>query len=672
MDTLNNIKTSTKLLGSFAIICILLLLIGMVGFTNMKSINDGVETMYAENLLPVSDLGDINKLLYAIQGDAYRMFSLPGDKASIKQTISEEIVMVNGFIKSYQDAIGGSVNTTEFAAFEQAWNDYQLSLKNYINLVDFGDESGARAAIRSDSEFSQKRKAVGTAIEQLVQSHIDNAHETNRSSAAHFQTAWITILVVSLVSIALALIMGWLLTQSFNLPIRVMTNALGKIQNGIISNDTSEEVKKKLFSRKDEFGRAISALANVEYYLLDMSNVAEKIAANDLSVQFNPKCEQDLLGNTFKTMVTNLREIAGNVSHYANNVSAAAGQLNNAASDASQATSQIATTIQQVARGTAQQSESVNKTASSIEQMTRAIDGVARGAQEQATATNKASTITAQLSTAISQVAGNAQAVVEQAAQASRAAREGTQKVENTLKGMQTIKTSVNASAVKVQEMGSRSDQIGDIVTTIEDIASQTNLLALNAAIEAARAGEAGKGFAVVADEVRKLAERSSSSTKEIAALIKTIQITVAEAVEAMKEGSLEVERGVVMANDAGTALGAILQAAEAVNEQAKQAATAAQQMSTSANELVAAVDSVSAVVEENTAATEQMAAGSSEVTQAIENIASVSEENSAAVEEVSASAEEMSAQVEEVTASASELANLARQLQEVVSRFNL
>ncbi len=304
--------------------------------------------------------------------------------------------------------------------------------------------------------------------------------------------------------------------------------------------------------------------------------------------------------------------------------------------------------------------------------MAHAIDGVARGAQEQAGATNKAATITAQLSSAIEQVAGNVQAVVQQSTLASDAARQGTLKVENTLTGMQNIKQRVGVSAEKVQEMGSRSDQIGDIVVIIEDIASQTNLLALNAAIEAARAGEAGKGFAVVADEVRKLAERSSSATKEIGSLIKSIQKTVSEAVSAMDEGGKEVERGVTMANEAGSSLKDILKANEAVNQQAEQAAAAAEEMSASAGELVSAVDSVSAVVEENTAATEQMSAGSSEVTQAIENIASVSEENSAAVEEVSASAEEMSAQVEEVTASAQTLADLARQLQDVVKQFKL
>jgi methyl-accepting chemotaxis protein len=220
--------------------------------------------------------------------------------------------------------------------------------------------------------------------------------------------------------------------------------------------------------------------------------------------------------------------------------------------------------------------------------------------------------------------------------------------------------------------MGDRSDQIGAIVETIDDIASQTNLLALNAAIEAARAGEHGKGFAVVADEVRKLAERSSVATKEIGGLIKGIQKTVNEAVVAMSESAGEVEVGVTQANNAGHALESIVAAADAVYQQADQATKAAEKMNLAANELVTAVDSVSAVIEENTAATEEMSAGAHEVTQSIENIASVSEENSASVEEVSASAEEMSAQVEEVSAAATSLEEMAQALQEVVSQFKL
>lgn len=460
----------------------------------------------------------------------------------------------------------------------------------------------------------------------------------------------------------------WAMGFTVALPLARLRAAAIKMAEG----DTQEIALGDLIQRDDEIGEVGRAFDQLSHYFAEIAQASQKVAAGDLTVTVRSRSERDHLGSSISAMIHSLREIITSLAQNATNLKEAANQLADIAAQSGQATNQIAATMQQVARGAAQQSQSVNRTAVAAEQMSRAIDGVARGAQEQATSVSRASTLTTQISATVQQVAGNAQVLLKTADQSRQAALEGAKTVGETVRGMAEIKNKVSVSAMRVEEMGKRSQQIGAIVETIEDIASQTNLLALNAAIEAARAGEHGKGFAVVADEVRKLAERSSQATKEIAALVKSIQQSVLEAVSAMNDGAQEVESGVGKAEQAGQSLSEILKSADSVREQAELTAKAAQQMDAAANELVTAMDAVSAVVEQNTAATEEMSASANEVTEAVENIASVSEENSAAIEEVSASAEQMSAQAQEVMASAQTLAQMAQTLQALVQRFHM
>jgi len=470
------------------------------------------------------------------------------------------------------------------------------------------------------------------------------------------------IIVVMIIAMAFGIVIGIVITRSITKPlgeVMALSTFIADVDLQNLANEISALAEGDLTRGYDVKAQPLQ---------IDSRDEVGKMADG-----FNGMISSlQKTGLAFQRMLQNLRESIMQVADNAANVSVASSQLAAAAKQAGLATSQIASTTQQVASGTAQQAQSITTTASSVEQMNQAIEGVARGAQEQSTAASKAADITANISETIQQVSNNAQNVTVQTEKASDAAQLGSDTMAKTLTGMQSIREKVGQSASKVQEMGDRSQQIGVIVETIEDIASQTNLLALNAAIEAARAGEHGKGFAVVADEVRKLAERSSDATKEIGGLIKGIQDTVMEAIDAMQDGSAEVDKGVAQANEAERALKAILEAAEAVYAQASEAASGTMEVNTATAELVVAVDTVSAVIEENTASTEEMAANSEEVTQAIDNIASISEENSAAVEEVSASAEEMNAQVEEVNASAGSLAEMANLLQQVVARFKL
>ena len=560
---------------------------------------------------------------------------------------------------------------TSVSADLQKIDEAQKATANYY--------AAAQSWVKTDNELTSilaEMNTIGLKVQENAMAAEDSgwvATTATKEKSAQVVSSALTITMVAVgLAILLGLLLGIFISRSITGPLGIAVNAARALSVGDMARDLSEKEKDKARLRKDEIGDIGKALDQLINYMQGMGAAATSIANNDLSVSITPKSEKDELGNAFARMIVGLRKVIGQVSDSANSVASAASQLAKASEQSGEATNQIAITIQQVAKGTAEQTEGVTKTAGSMEQMSRAIDGVAKGAQEQATAVTQASQVASRISQSIEQVATNAQAVTRDSAEAARYSRDGAKTVRETINGMEAIRSKVGLSARKVEEMGTRSEEIGAIVETIEDIASQTNLLALNAAIEAARAGEQGKGFAVVADEVRKLAERSSLATKEIAGLIKGIQKTVSEAVSAMKESAGEVETGVAKANSAGEVLNNILEAAESVFKQAEEAGQAAAKVRTAASELVNAVDSVSSVIEENTAATEEMAANSTELTQAIENIASVSEQNSAAVEEVSASTEEVSAQVEEVSASASTMKDLADELLQIVQRFKL
>jgi methyl-accepting chemotaxis protein len=375
-------------------------------------------------------------------------------------------------------------------------------------------------------------------------------------------------------------------------------------------------------------------------------------------------------GVAFGAMNQKLRELVGQVQASALGLNETSAQLSAASTQTGSVVQQVTLAVQNVALGAQDSSRGAQETNDAISQLARAIDGIARGASEQARQVQVVSGSAAQMAAGVEQVAANARTVADASEQTRAAAEHGRQAVRETTAAMAEIQMVVGQAAVKVRNLGGLGERIGAVVETIDDIAEQTNLLALNAAIEAARAGEHGKGFAVVADEVRKLAERSSRETKQIAALIAQVQAGTKDAVSAMETGSVRIEHGSQMAIQAGLTLDEILAAAETSVRQVTEIATSSQHMAAGAHGVTEGMLSISAVVEQNNAATEDMAAQAGHVTDAIQSIAAVSEEQSAATEQVMASAQEMGAQVEELNAQAQGLAATARELKSLVTRF--
>jgi methyl-accepting chemotaxis protein len=359
----------------------------------------------------------------------------------------------------------------------------------------------------------------------------------------------------------LALGVLWVAAGRIARPIADMAGLAAQLAEGDLDHDV--EIR-----RDDEVGQLAESLRRMIGYQREMAEAARFIADGDLGVSVTPQSDRDRLGTAFSRMVQGLQTLIGQVGEGAMQVAAASEQITGSVEQTGQATQQVAATMQQVAAGTAQQTEAITEASSQVDKMVSAMEAIAQGAREQSAAVHSASVGVTRMSSTIEQIAQNAEMGAEAGRRASESAQNGAQRVTRTVEAMSDIRARVSEAGERVQQMHAQSAQIGAIVETIDDIAEQTNLLALNAAIEAARAGEQGRGFAVVADEVRKLAERSGQATKEIAQLIGTVQSGIASAVKAMEASLEQVEVGAGLAGEAGNALADILAAARDVSDE--------------------------------------------------------------------------------------------------------
>jgi methyl-accepting chemotaxis protein len=495
---------------------------------------------------------------------------------------------------------------------------------------------------------------------------------------------------------------GWILIGRWVDPIRRMVNVAGSVAEGDLTQtipiSSDDEVGTLAGSLNGMVGNLRRIVDNIQETSVQVASSAGQISANSRLINEGAGAQAQAAEETstsMEEMAASIQTVAGNAQSLATHVEETSSSITEmgasieevakssatlaaTVAEASATIEEMTVSIDQMARNLEVLAQTVSEASATIEEMTSSIEAVARNAEVMNAASARASQTVSEMAGAVNDVAKIAEEADRISNKAQDDARTGDEAVQKTVAGMKTISDTMENTARVITGLGKRSQEIGKILEVIEEIADQTNLLALNAAIEAARAGEAGRGFAVVADEVRKLAERSVEATKEIGEVIRQVQTETTDAVETAKVGATHTKEGLLLTDKAGLALRSIIDSVSRSSQlMAKIASSTARQSQASA-EVLRTVADMNAATEQVTTAVREQAAGSKQIRQAMENINRITtqvnyatKEQAAGGRQVRLSVENMNKIASQVNIATKEQAEGSRQIVRAVENMN-
>ncbi len=456
---------------------------------------------------------------------------------------------------------------------------------------------------------------------------------------------WKGMLIVFLFSL-FVLSFAHLAARTFQKDLYHIIEHARELQSGVYEHTCTLIRKDELGALENAFKHLGNALQTIFSQIQELfhatSNIAQTVESHTSELRTSMHDQKEAF-DKIQTSFVDLNLLIENVSQRVE-------QLASASEETSSSILEMAASIEEMAQNVEALANSVEETATAIEEMGSSIKEIDENMEKLANFIFETSSSMKQMEASIQQIGESASESYELSSRVVENARKGMNSVEQTIQAMETIKETVDRAGDVIEKLGRSSEEIGTIITVIDDIADQTNLLALNAAIIAAQAGEHGRGFAVVAEEIRDLAERTVQSTKEISELVRTVQTNVQHAVRSIKEGTQRVTEGVRLSVEAGRTLQEIIQSAETSTGKSREIARATEEQTKSIRIINNAVEQINELVRQINMATSSQKEGSTQIIRAVENMRELSEYVRRAIIEQSKGSRQITQATETIT----------------------